>query len=290
MFFFLSFFVVEHRAQAAPAHRVAMAAIGGMTPEEQKEFVSTHMDSDLQFILGDSGVSLQAQVAIARRYGTVRRFNALADDRAQMRTACLQDFAIGMGTPDERAEVASIVAAWEVAKDFSAKEIELRAEAKVLGQPRILQTHERQAMLRAVEQVYGSLHDSEAPAPDYLAVKAEETETNEPLAAALDEILSRKDTAHSQLQSSVDSSGHIRVTRARTKGKTPTTTEEYRRVMKIEAYSWLCMAARYKAKAWLHGLVLNDFIKFTEYILGEKVNGIQVPVGSGENAVKLKPD
>ena len=88
-----------------------------MTVEEQKEFVSAHMDSDLQLILGDSGVSLDGQVAIARRFGTARRFNAIADDRAQVRTACLQDFAIGMGTPDERAEVASIVAAWEVAKD-----------------------------------------------------------------------------------------------------------------------------------------------------------------------------
>lgn len=264
--------------------------MAGMTEVEMKEFVGLNMDSDLQFILSDTGVGLPAQVAIARHYGSVRRFNAVADDRAQMRTACLQDFAIGMGTPYERAQVASIVAAWEVAKDFAAKEIELRAEAKVLGQPRILQTHERQAMVKAVEQVYGSLHDSEAPSPDYLALKAEETETNEPLAAPLDEILSRKEATHSQLQSSVDGAGHIRVTRTRTKGKMPTSTEEYRRTMKVEAFAWLSMAARYKAKSWLHGLALSDFTKFVDYILGEKVLNIQIPVGGDNAAAKLKPD
>ena len=62
-----------------------------MDPAAQREFVKDHMDSDLQFILGDSGVSLLNQVAIARHYGTLRKFNALGDDRAAIRTACLQD-------------------------------------------------------------------------------------------------------------------------------------------------------------------------------------------------------
>ena len=39
------------------------------------------------------------------------------------------------------------------------KEVELKAEAKVLGQPRVLQIHERQAMLRAVEAIHGVLGD-----------------------------------------------------------------------------------------------------------------------------------
>ena len=42
-----------------------------------------------------------------------------------------------------------------MAKEYSAKETELKAEAKVLGQKRILQTQERQAMLKAVMDVYG---------------------------------------------------------------------------------------------------------------------------------------
>ncbi len=93
------------------------------------------MDSDLQFILGDAGVSLTHMVAVARRYGSLRRFNALGDDRAAIRTACLPDFALPQDTPDNRAQVAAIVSAWETAQEYVAKETEIRAEAKVLGQP-----------------------------------------------------------------------------------------------------------------------------------------------------------
>ena len=38
--------------------------------------------------------------------------------------------------------LAAIVTAWETAKEYVSKEIELRAEAKVLGQPRLLQVGE----------------------------------------------------------------------------------------------------------------------------------------------------
>ena len=82
-------------------------------------------------------------VAVARRYGSLRRFNALGDDRAAIRTACLHDFALPQDTPDNRAQVAAIVSAWETAQEYVAKETEIRAEAKVLGQPRLLQTHVR---------------------------------------------------------------------------------------------------------------------------------------------------
>ena len=54
-----------------------MAGFGVMNPAEEREFVAANMDSDLQFILGDSGVSLSNMVAVARRYGSLRQFNAL---------------------------------------------------------------------------------------------------------------------------------------------------------------------------------------------------------------------
>ncbi len=134
------------------------------------------------------------------------------------------------------------------------------------------------------------LGESEVPAADYLSLKAEETETNEPSAAPLDEILNRKDSATSQIQSTLDSSGHIRVTRTKGKSKMPSTTEEYRKVMKVEMYAWLCMASRYKAKHWLHGLTSEPFTKFVDYILGERVHGLQIPRATPDQSGKLKPN
>eukprot|EP00435_Cladocopium_sp_Y103_P017334 s3745_g4.t1 len=260
-----------------------------MDPPAQREFVQNNMDSDLQFILSDSGVSLTHQVAIARHYGTLRKYSALGDDRAAIRTACLQDFAIPADSPENRSQIAAIVSSWETAKEYLSKEIELRAEAKVLGQPRVLQIHERQAMIRAIEAIHGSLGDAECPSPDYLSLKAEETETNEPCAAPLDEILSKLASSSSSIQSAVDSAGHIRITRTKTKAKLPSTTEEYRRVMKTEMYAWLAMASRYKAKHWLHGLTADHFLKFVEYILGDRVYGIQIPSLDGGQQ-KVRPD
>ena len=74
------------------------------------------MDSDLQFILGDSGVSQLQQVSIARHCGSLRKFTALGDDRAAIRTACLQDFAIACRLPENRSQIAAIVSAWETSK------------------------------------------------------------------------------------------------------------------------------------------------------------------------------
>ena len=247
------------------------------------------MDSDLQFILSDSGVSLLHQVSIARHYGSLRKFSALGDDRAAIGTSCLQDFALPADSPENRSQIVAIVSAWETSKEYLAKEIELKAEAKILGQPRNLQIHERQAMLRAVEAVHGTLNDAECPAADYLSLKAEETEANEPTAAPLDEILSKLASSSSSIQSTVDGSGHIRVTRTKTKSKMPSTTEEYRRIMKVEMFSWLAMASRYKAKHWLHGLTADPFLRFVEFILGDRVFGIQILTGEGSQQ-KVKPD
>lgn len=47
--------------------------------------------------------SLENQVAICRHYGSLRKFTALEDDRAAIRTTCLQDFAIPNDTPEARA-------------------------------------------------------------------------------------------------------------------------------------------------------------------------------------------
>ena len=47
------------------------AGIDNMDPDAQREFVRDHMDADMQFILGESGVSLENQVAISRHYGSL---------------------------------------------------------------------------------------------------------------------------------------------------------------------------------------------------------------------------
>ena len=74
--------------------RRSLGAMAVDPDEADRKYISQNMDADLQFILSESGVSVHRQAAIARRYGSLRKFNAIGDDRPQIRTACLQDFAI----------------------------------------------------------------------------------------------------------------------------------------------------------------------------------------------------
>ena len=60
--------------------------------------------------------------------------------------------------------------------------------------------------------------------------------------------------------------------------------------MRVEMNAWLCMAARCKAKSWLHGLTPEPFNRFVDFILGEKVLNIQVPSLQGEGQQKVRPD
>ena len=221
---------------------------------------------------------------VTQIHQTRRRFQAIADTRAQAREAAKADFGVENDMPEGRAQTASVVAAWELAKEYSAKETELKAEAKVLGKKRILQ-----AMLKAVMDVYGKLNEGECPSADYLAAKAEETEINEPTASSLDRISSKRDNQVESLQTSLDPAGHLRVTKTLQKLELPHNSESYRRVMKVEAYAWLCMSARFKAKAWLQGLKLEHFVKFVDFVLGDKVAGLRLPTASGVDTTFNRP-
>ena len=257
--------------------------------EAEMQVAVAAADSDLQYILQESGATLQTQYRVVQVHASRRRFQAVADTRAEARTAAKRDFGIPNDTAEGRAQAAAIVAAWELAKEYTTKEAELKAEAKVLGHKRVVQVQERQAMLRAVTTTYGKLNEGETPSSEYLSTKMDECEANEPTASSLDKISSKKDNQVESLQSTVDASGHVRVTKTMQKLDMPHNSEAYRRVMKVEAHTWLCMSARFRAKSWLHGLKLEHFTRFVEFIMGDRVAGLRLPSPHGKDAVPSRP-
>ena len=82
-------------------------------------------------------------------------------------------------------------------------------------------------------------------------------------AACLGDVRRVEDSQVESLQTSLDASGHVRVTKTLNKLELPKHSEAYRRIMKVEAFAWLAMSARFKAKTWLQGLLLEHFVKFT---------------------------
>ena len=240
-----------------------------VSDEDKRTYIAQNVSADLRYVWQDNDVSLQNQYLLSQHYRTLKVFCTFCD------------------TTDAptRAEVARFVTSWEVARELASKEQELRAESRVLGMPRILQHSERQAMLKAVEGVIGKLQEAETPSNEYLAVKVEECENNEPTASSLDEVTSRYDTSTTALQSSLDASGHVRVTKPKLKGKMPEDTESLRRVIKLEGIAWLAVAAKFKHKHWIHGLTMSDWMKYTDYILGDRVNNMKIQIDGQTQSV-----
>ena len=252
-------------------------------PAARAAWVHEHVDADLQFIFQEAGMSEQVQYDIGQHYKTVRRFSALADTRADLRTALAADFTLRADNAAGRAEVAAVVAAWESSRQSYEEEIKLRQEAKGLGLTRPLPHTDRSAMLRAVEQSKGEdMAEREQPSSEYIALLLEEIEQDEVTAHTLDEITSKKDSQTLQLQSSLDQSGRVRITRQKPKGKLPTTTEELRQKLRLEAHAWLMVAAKMKNKVYLRGLEQKHFDRYTDYVLGDKCYQLLVPGASGE--------
>jgi hypothetical protein len=257
----------------------------------RKAWVCANLNADLIFILEDCEVDELLQYEIGQHYRSIKKFSSAADTRAEVRTMCTQDFALDpTAGADVRAKIATIVSAWECTRDYITKENSLKAESKVLGIPRVVSYTDRAAMKKAVENAFARIPDKECPGPTYIATKVEEIEQNEPTAAPLDEIESCEDSLLLGLQSSLDATGRLRVTKTKTKGKMPATTEELRTKLRVESNLWLFLGAKFKNRTWLQGLTPADFSAYTDYLLGHKVNGLMLPRSDGaEGTSALNP-
>ena len=261
-----------------------------LTDEQRRDFLQAHVDADLIFILDEAGVPLNVQYDLCQNYRSVRKFSALGDTRVEVRAAFQADLGLDpAANPAARPILASLVTAWQVSSEVTDKEIQARAEAKNLGVPRQVTFTDRNALVSSYERVYGRLEDKDTPSADYLSQKVEEVEQGELLASQLDEIGSKEETLTIAIQSSVDSAGRLRATRERKKSKLPKDSEELRAKLKLEANSFVMLGAKFRNRAWFQGLVPNDYVKYVDWLLGEKVYQLQVPKASSEGMRPLSP-
>ena len=93
----------------------------------------------------------------------------------------------------------------------------MKAAAKVLGVTRPVTQTDRMAMKVSYEKTYGTIEDSVEPSDDYLSSKLEELESHEPCASQLSEVTSKKNAGTMGIQTSVDTSGHVRIVKSKQK-------------------------------------------------------------------------
>ena len=253
-------------------------------------FLHREVDSDLVYIWEDAGVSLAHQHDLGQAYRTVRKFAALADSKAEARAAFSADLGLDVaGGAVPRAALAGLVTAWQIASETNEKDMQNRAEAKNLGIARPLTFTDRNALYNAYERVHGRLDDKDAPSGDYLSQKMEEVEQGELLASNLDEVGSKEDSLTIAIQSSVDASGRLRITRERKKSKLPTTSEELRTKLRLEGTMLIMLGAKFRNREWFRDLEPNDFTRYVDWLLGEKVFALQVPKPQADGTQPLHP-
>ena len=251
------------------------------------EEVNRMGDSDLLFTMTDCGVPLSAQWRLIRTgYTTLRKFSGIEDTRATVRASLVLDLGLdplAVGDPgrEARMTLATLVTAWESAKDRLGKETQIRTEAKALGVTRQVDVIDRTAMKRAVEAVFGKIPLHESPSSDYLSHKMEQLEDNDITASPLDEVSSLIDADLSATVPGWDNAGRSQLFRKRAKGSMPLTPEAFRTRLRIERNMWLFMATKFLNRPFLVGLTPAVFEEWTDYFLGGKVLLLEIVHADG---------
>ena len=85
---------------------------GAVPSDDDMRKIVAEADADLQYVLTEAAASLSTMYQICKIHKTRRRFQAIADSRAEARSAARTDFSIPNDTAEGRAQTAS-VGSWQ---------------------------------------------------------------------------------------------------------------------------------------------------------------------------------
>ena len=79
-------------------------------------------------------------------------------------------------------------------------------------------------------------------------------EQGELTASLLDKVGSKEESLNLGVQSSLDASGRLRITREKKKSKLPINSEELRAKLKLEGNTLIMLGAKFRNRAWFQNL------------------------------------
>ena len=233
--------------------------------------------TDLAWILSDCEVNVHLQgVIIHSGFDRIKRFIGLGETRAEVKGALLSH--LGLDPAESlamRVQVASILSAWETAKDHITKESSAKMEAKAAGCVRPVGQTEHQAMRKSYEAQWGKLRNDECPSRSYLGYKNDEVEENEPKAESLKEVHAKDEPEQDFLSTAISVDGQIKVRKGSMTSKEPDDPEQLRAKWKLISACWLFLKLKHTNRAWLSDLSPKVFQDAIDYILGRKVYGLR---------------
>ena len=276
---------VVNSNQIVPGHMASEA--------EMRQLLQRECDADLAYLFAESNLALKVQYDVVQAgYKAIKTLVGLEESRAAFRTAAIQEFNLDPGgAAGNRLQLATLVGVWETAREQQTREVQVRAEAKALRQPRPISSQENLAMRRVVENLHGKMQDYEVPSMSYLSDKLEELELNNPQASPLDEILSIDDGEEQAIVPAFDVAGRLTVVRRKLKVLMPTGPEDFRLRFKVESNLWMFLAAKCTNRDWLRDMTHGAWLKWVDYFLGREVLLLEVQNGSSlDLTTVVKPE
>ena len=235
------------------------------------------VDSALRFLLDEAGVSAEAQKKIYDAgFDTLRSFACLDETSTAVRAALKQCGLDAEASLATRKDVALIVSAWESAKLQRTFQDKNKEEARVSGQPRLVQTTEYAAMRAAVEKSLGSLKDKEAPSKSLVASKLEQVEDGAPIAEDLRDATSFEDGEGEAYSAVIDpSTATLRIRPGRCTTTPPRSPEELRLRHRRLGLAWAFIKTRHSNRAWVPVNIVECSRKLSDHVLGSTVAGLR---------------
>ena len=244
--------------------------------------------TDLVWLFGDCDVDVHVQgVLFHSGFDKVRRFIGMGETRAEVKAALSEH--LGMNAADSlamRVQVASILSAWDAAREHVHKESAAKMDAKTSGVARPVTQTEHQSMRSAYEAQWGKLRNDECPSKAYVGYKSDEVEENEPKAESLKEVHAKDDPEQDFLSTTIALNGEIKVRKGSQTAKEPVDPEELRAKWKLIATCWMFLKLKHSNRPWLSDITPKKFQDSIDYILGRKVYGLR---GSGGGNVEVAP-
>lgn len=257
---------------------MAVVLTAPVAQENVADFIKK-LDTELQFLLDGADVPPEVQANIAE-CGIVSTsiFACIEVDVKEFRDFVKTGLTIdSAGSIPNKVVTAKLINAWEASVTRGRKRREEEAEQRIGDLPRKLPRTSHLELNKAFMKAHGEPKDSETPHPAYVEAKLQQLEDGMLLTETMAEIVSVKDDddVAPPLGVVLQPDGKLRARRtALKKGSEPKTTEDLRTKFRIVAHMWELLRLRLPGKSYLIGYDMRLWEKYVEYLLGERVYGI----------------
>ena len=235
--------------------------------------------SDLRFILNEYEVPERWQLHLqAKGYTTMITFGVLADDRAGLRLALVQDLCLdpaeaNLSDADKstvRSTSTKILASWLAASQRVAEDTRHGADQRMLRLPITINKTQLVALRQRFETENGRVTEAVWPCSSLIEKRLEEVEEGAFTAQPLTEVISVEQAVDEQVV--VHEAGvNVKVRKTPKAIGNPTSTEELRNRMKTLAITFVLAAYRHGSRLWLRTATMQCFLNYTEYLLSDQV-------------------